>query len=85
MKTKGAFDLTHYGHMNALRQAKDLGGFLVVGVNSSATVAENMFSILKGPVKRLGAPRAPVSYSPPLEDQVRVTSNHISAAIRAMQ
>ena len=35
----GAFDLMHFGHMNAFRQARALGDQLVVGVNSSATVA----------------------------------------------
>ncbi|CAD7927766.1 unnamed protein product [Amoebophrya sp. A120] len=34
----GAFDLTHYGHYNALRLAKSLGNYLVVGVNSSDSV-----------------------------------------------
>jgi ethanolamine-phosphate cytidylyltransferase len=28
----GAFDLFHYGHVEALRQAKALGDFLVVGI-----------------------------------------------------
>jgi len=36
----GAFDLTHFGHMNAFRQARLLGDQLIVGVNSSASVAE---------------------------------------------
>lgn len=37
----GAFDLTHYGHFNALRLGKELGTYLIVGVNSSASVFEN--------------------------------------------
>ncbi|KAF4661421.1 hypothetical protein FOZ61_003194 [Perkinsus olseni] len=36
----GAFDLMHYGHMNAFRTARELGDYLIVGVNSSETVAE---------------------------------------------
>jgi len=36
----GAFDLTHFGHMNAFRQARALGDYLIVGVNSSESVAE---------------------------------------------
>jgi len=36
----GVFDLTHYGHMNAFRQARALGHYLVVGVNSDDSVAE---------------------------------------------
>ena len=37
----GAFDLTHYGHFNALRLGRELGNYLVVGVNSSESVLEN--------------------------------------------
>eukprot|EP00933_Yihiella_yeosuensis_P025639 TRINITY_DN19889_c1_g1_i1.p1 TRINITY_DN19889_c1_g1~~TRINITY_DN19889_c1_g1_i1.p1 ORF type:complete len:478 (+),score=84.19 TRINITY_DN19889_c1_g1_i1:90-1523(+) len=36
----GVFDLMHFGHMNAFRQAKSLGGVLVVGVNSDESVKE---------------------------------------------
>lgn len=36
----GAFDMMHYGHMNAFRQAKSLGTFLVVGVNSSESITK---------------------------------------------
>jgi len=34
----GAFDLTHYGHFNAFRQARMLGDHLVVGVNSDESI-----------------------------------------------
>ena len=34
----GCFDMMHYGHMNAFRQGKALGTYLVVGVNSDATI-----------------------------------------------
>eukprot|EP00929_Paragymnodinium_shiwhaense_P039571 TRINITY_DN20776_c0_g1_i1.p1 TRINITY_DN20776_c0_g1~~TRINITY_DN20776_c0_g1_i1.p1 ORF type:complete len:495 (+),score=101.43 TRINITY_DN20776_c0_g1_i1:146-1630(+) len=34
----GVFDLMHFGHMNAFRQARALGGHLVVGVNSDESV-----------------------------------------------
>ena len=37
---EGAFDIMHYGHMNAFRQGAALGDELVVGVNSSASIAE---------------------------------------------
>lgn len=36
----GAFDLLHYGHMNAFRLAKSLGTHLVVGVNSDASITQ---------------------------------------------
>lgn len=34
----GAFDMMHYGHMNAFRQARALGTYLIAGVNSSETI-----------------------------------------------
>ena len=36
----GAFDVMHYGHMNAFRLGKSLGTHLIVGVNSDASIAE---------------------------------------------
>lgn len=36
----GAFDLMHFGHMNAFRLAKSLGTHLVVGVNSDQSITE---------------------------------------------
>lgn len=34
----GAFDMMHYGHMNAFRQARALGTYLVVGVNDDESI-----------------------------------------------
>uniref|UniRef100_A0A7S2V0A7 ethanolamine-phosphate cytidylyltransferase n=1 Tax=Fibrocapsa japonica TaxID=94617 RepID=A0A7S2V0A7_9STRA len=36
----GAFDLMHYGHMNAFRRARSLGNYLVVGVNSDESIKQ---------------------------------------------
>ena len=36
--TNGCFDLLHPGHVRLLRQAATLGEFLVVGLNSDASV-----------------------------------------------
>lgn len=40
----GGFDLPHLGHYNAIRQAKNMGDYLVVGVNSDEDLCK-----LKGP------------------------------------
>src|SRR5262245_35761455 len=48
--TNGCFDLLHVGHVRYLRAAKELGGRLVVAVNSDASTRA-----LKGP----GRPRVP--------------------------
>jgi len=42
--TNGCFDILHLGHIEYLRQAASLGDFLVVGLNSQASVSR-----LKGP------------------------------------
>lgn len=34
----GVFDMMHYGHMNAFRQGRSLGTYLIVGVNSDETI-----------------------------------------------
>ena len=36
--TNGVFDLVHVGHTRYLKQARQLGGLLVVGVNSDSSV-----------------------------------------------
>jgi len=46
--TNGCFDLLHVGHVRYLQEAKSLGDFLVVGVNTDASVKK-----LKGPQRPL--------------------------------
>ena len=36
--TNGCFDLLHYGHIHYLSEAADLGNYLVIGLNSDASV-----------------------------------------------
>ncbi|MBJ8016996.1 glycerol-3-phosphate cytidylyltransferase [Bacillus cereus group sp. N34] len=40
--TYGTFDLLHYGHINLVRRAKDLGDYLIVGISTDE------FNALKG-------------------------------------
>lgn len=42
--TNGCFDLLHIGHVRYLKEARSLGEFLVVGINSDSSVMQ-----LKGP------------------------------------
>ncbi len=36
----GAFDMMHYGHMNAFRLARSLGTHLIVGINSDSSITQ---------------------------------------------
>lgn len=44
--TNGCFDLLHVGHIRYLQEARRLGSFLVVGINSDSSVQR-----LKGPTR----------------------------------
>jgi acetoin:2,6-dichlorophenolindophenol oxidoreductase subunit beta len=63
------------GRLLVVHEAVQAGGF---GAEIAATVAEE----LGVPVKRLAAPRIPVGYSRPLEDEARVTAERIAALLR---
>ena len=62
------------GRLLVVHEAVQAGGF---GAEIAATVAEE----LGVPVKRLGAPRIPVGYSKPLEDEARITPEKVAALI----
>ena len=55
-----------------------------LGAEIVASVAETIGAALSRPPRRLGAPRAPVAFSPPLEAVYRVTAEKIGAAMREM-
>ena len=69
------------GRLLVVHEAVQAGGF---GAEIAATVAEALDGELKAPVRRLGAPRIPVAYAPPLEDLARVTADHVVAALREL-
>ncbi|HYI86679.1 MAG TPA: transketolase C-terminal domain-containing protein, partial [Burkholderiales bacterium] len=62
------------GRLLVVHEAVQAGGF---GAEIAATVAEE----LGVPVKRLGAPRIPVGYAKPLEDEARITPARVAAAL----
>jgi pyruvate/2-oxoglutarate/acetoin dehydrogenase E1 component len=64
-----------------VQEAVSVGGF---GAEIAATIAERYGRDLKAPVRRLGAPRAPIAYAPNLEDRLRVTDAMIVEAAGAM-
>lgn len=69
------------GRLVVAHEAVRVGGF---GAEIAATVAERAHGHLKAPIRRLGAPRAPISYAPNLEDEVRVTADKVAATVRSM-
>ncbi len=67
------------GRLVVAHESVQVGGF---GGEVVATVAEHAGDALRGPVRRLGAPRSLVAYAPNLEDQMRVTEAMIVAAAK---
>jgi len=65
------------GRLLVVHEAVQAAGF---GAEIAATVAEE----LGIRVKRLGAPRIPVGYAAPLEDEARVSGQAIAAALKGM-
>ena len=64
-----------------VHEAVRVGGF---GAEIAATLAEELGDRLAAPPRRLGAPRIPVPYSPPLEQEVRIPADRIAEAARAL-
>jgi pyruvate dehydrogenase E1 component beta subunit len=58
-----------------------VGGF---GAEIAATIAEQMGSELTAPVRRLGGVRAPVPFSPVLEQRYRIEAPAIAATVQQM-
>jgi pyruvate/2-oxoglutarate/acetoin dehydrogenase E1 component len=69
------------GRLLVTHEAVAVAGF---GAEIAATVGERLHGHLRAPVRRLGAPRVPVSYAPNLEQEVRVSADKIVATVRAM-
>ena len=66
------------GRLLVAHEAVRDGGF---GAEIAATAAEEILGVK---VARLGAPRIPIPYAPPLEDTVRVTAEMIIDAVKRL-
>ncbi len=70
------------GRLLVVHEAVQCAG---LGAEIAATIADRCFAQLKAPVRRLGAPRMPVAYAPPLEQAFKITAERdIVPAIEAM-
>ena len=67
------------GRLLVAQEAVQVGGF---GAEISADVTENCAEVLKTHVRRIGAPRIPVPYAEPMENEYRVTAERIAAKAR---
>lgn len=54
------------------------------GAEIAARVGADLFDTLRAPVRRLGSPRAPMPFSPPLEEALLPTAARIAAAASAL-
>ncbi len=66
------------GRLLVVHEAVEVGGF---GAEIAASVAERLHRRLKSPVRRMGAPRLPVPYAPPLEAVCKITAGDVAAAL----
>lgn len=69
------------GRLVIVHEAVKVCGF---GAEVAATVSETMGDRLKTPVRRLGAPRIPIPYAPPLEDLCRVRVADVMNTVEEM-
>jgi acetoin:2,6-dichlorophenolindophenol oxidoreductase subunit beta len=69
------------GRLLVVHEAVATAGF---GAEVAATAAEELFKELRAPVRRLGAPRIPIPYSPALEPQCQIGPAQIVETVRKM-
>ena len=69
------------GRLLVTHEAVEVGGF---GAEIVARVLDRLGPFRLKAVKRLGAPRIPIPFAPPLESEVRVTAAKIAALARSM-
>ncbi len=69
------------GKLLVVHEAVEVGGF---GAEIVARIVDRLGPSNIKAAKRLGAPRLPIPFSPPLETQVRVTSDKIVKMVKGM-
>ena len=69
------------GRLLVVHEAVEVGGF---GAEVVARIVDRLGPSNIKSAKRLGAPRLPIPFSPPLETQVRVTTVKIAAMVKSM-
>jgi len=69
----GCFDMMHFGHANALRQAKELGDYMIVGVHSDEAIRKNKGPTVMNEQERYKAVRACKWVDEVVEDAPYVT------------
>lgn len=69
------------GRLLVVHEAVAVAGF---GAEIAAWVSEHLFSSLRAPVRRLGAPRIPVGFSPSLEAESKISAADVADRIRQM-
>jgi pyruvate dehydrogenase E1 component beta subunit len=69
------------GRLLVAHEAVGVSGF---GAEIVASVCEQHYGALRAPPRRLTAPRVPIAYAPPLEDDVRVTTTRIVEACKQL-
>jgi pyruvate/2-oxoglutarate/acetoin dehydrogenase E1 component len=74
--------VTRTGKVLVLHEDTRTGGF---GAEIAATIAEEAFESLDGPVTRLAAPDTPVPFSPPLEKRFIPQVDDVLASLKKLQ
>jgi pyruvate dehydrogenase E1 component beta subunit len=69
------------GRLLVVHEAVEVAGF---GAEIVATVVDKLGPANIKAAKRLGAPRIPIPFSPPLENEIRVTPEKVAAAAKAL-
>jgi pyruvate dehydrogenase E1 component beta subunit len=80
-ETKVCESIRKTGHVLIVHEAVQVAGF---GAEVFATIVERVGDSLKQPAHRMGGPRIPVPYSPPLEELCTISPTQIAEVIKSL-